>query len=110
MAPTITNQNSINEEAKDDDENKDKNNDFCFYNFNTLSKDDSKKKKKTDEELLLSMIEEDEIKNDLIPLEKIYEDLGPMIFKKNINIPKSILIDDTMNSKRIADFITDLFD
>ena len=106
MAPADSIQNAINEEAKDDNEDKD--NDLCFYNFNTLSKYDSKKKKKSDEELLLSMIEENEIKNDLIPLEKIYEDLGPMIFKKNINIPKSNLIDDTMNSKRIADFIINI--
>ena len=81
------------------------NNDLTFYNFNTLTKNNAQKKKQSDEELLLSMIDEEEMEKDLIPLEKIYEDLGPMIFNKNINIPKSPLIDDTMNAKRIADFI-----
>ena len=83
-------------------------NDLCFHNFSTLAKNESKKKKKTDNEELLSMIEEEELNNDLIPLEKIYEDLGPMIFNKNINIPKSPLIDDTMDAKRIADFIINI--
>ena len=83
-------------------------NDLCFHNFNTYAKNDSKNQNKSDTELLLSMIEEEELNNDLIPLEKIYEDLGPMIFNKNINLPKSPLIDDTMNAKRIADFIINI--
>ena len=83
-------------------------NDLCFHNFNTFAKNESKKKKCSDNEELLSMINEEELNNDLIPLEKIFEDLGPMIFNKNINIPKSNLIDDTMNANRIADFIINI--
>ena len=103
----------VDELNKDGPKEKEKiigiNNDLIFHNFNTLSKDKNKKnKKKSEEEILLSMIDENEIKNDLIPLEKIYEDLGPMIINKNINIPKYPLIDDKMNAKRIADFIINI--
>ena len=62
-------------EPKEKEKNIGINNDLIFHNFNTLSKDKNKKnKKKSEEEILLSMIDENEIKNDLIPLEKIYED------------------------------------
>ena len=94
------------EEASKEGGLKDKNtgikNDLIFHKFNTMAKT---RKKKSEEQLLLSMIDEEEIKNDLIPLEKLYEDLGPMIINKNINLPKCSLIDDKMDSKRIADFI-----
>ena len=90
-------------------------NELCFHNFNTISKSEKLNKensKLTDNDLLLSMIDEEELSKDLIPLEKIYEDLGPMIFNKNINISnsktKSTLIDETMDARRIADFIINI--
>ena len=90
-------------------------NELCFHNFNTISKSDKLNKensKLTDNDLLLSMIDEEKLSKDLIPLEKIYEDLGPMIFNKNINISnsktKSTLIDETMDARRIADFIINI--
>ena len=100
-------------EVKDSttDENVGIKNDLCFYNFNTFTKDDSKNKEKsglTDNEQLLSMIDEEEMNKDLIPLEKIYEDLGPTIFNKNIELPENPLIDSTMDAKRIADFIINI--
>ena len=105
-----TSKNIIVEQNKENgqDENSGIKNDLCFHNFNIFSRDNSKKPKKSDAELLLSMIDEDELNKDLIPLEKIYEDLGPMIFNKNINIPKSPLIDDSMAAKKIADFILNI--
>ena len=105
-----TSKNIIVDQNKENvqDENSGIKNDLCFHNFNIFSRDNSKKPKKSDAELLLSMIDEDELNKDLIPLEKIYEDLGPMIFNKNINIPKSPLIDDSMDAKKIADFILNI--
>ena len=103
------NETQPNKDGNIQDETEGIKNDLCFYNFNTFAKNDSKKpNKKSDSEILLSMIEDEKLNNDLIPLEKLYEDLGPMIFNKNINIPKSPLIDDTMNAKRIADFIINI--
>ena len=51
MSPDDTIKNTINEEVKVNNVDKDKNNDLCFYNFNTLSKNDSKKKKQSDEKM-----------------------------------------------------------
>ena len=50
---------------------------------------------------------ENEKNSELIPMEKLYEDLGPLILNKsiNLNLSKSKLIDDIMSPKRVADFI-----
>ena len=92
--------------SKGQDEKKTIRNDLCFYDFQTCPTKD--KEKKSDDEVLLSFIDENGINNDLIPLEKIYEDIGPMIFNKNINLPKSPLIDDRVDAKIIADFILNI--
>jgi hypothetical protein len=46
------------------------------------------------------------MENDLIPLEKIYEDLGPTLFNSCKTImPKSPLIDNSLDAKKIAELI-----
>ena len=84
-------------------------NDINLHSFNTLAKNKNKAgEHKKDSLKLLSMLESDNdnMKNDLIPLEKIYEDLGPSFFNncKSI-IPNSPLIDNSLDAKRIADLI-----
>ena len=84
-------------------------NDINLHSFNTLAKNKNKAgEPKKDSLKLLSMLDSDNenTKNDLIPLEKLYEDLGPSFFNncKTI-IPKSPLIDNSLDAKRIADLI-----
>jgi hypothetical protein len=57
-------------------------NDINLLKFNTISKKKEKGSKKSDKLKLLSMLDSDNVnlKNELIPLEKLYEDLGPTLF------------------------------
>ena len=78
--------------------------------FNTLSKNESQVKKDSQSESmkLLSILDADmaNMENDLIPLEKIYEDLGPTLFNSCKTImPKSPLIDNSLDAKKIAELI-----
>lgn len=83
--------------------------DINLHSFNTLAKNKNKDKaSKKDSLKLLAMLESDDanMKNDLIPLERIYEDLGPSLFNncKTI-IPKSPLIDNSLDAKKMSDLI-----
>ena len=101
--------NIIHSEEKKDGIDKE-NNGICFFDFIQNVDENKKNGALSDIETLLSMLnpeDEEEKKSELIPMEKLYEDLGPMIINKgiNLNLSKSNLIDDTMTPKRVADFI-----
>lgn len=86
-------------------------NDINLLKFNTISKKKEKGSKKSDKLKLLSMLDSDNVnlKNELIPLEKLYEDLGPTLFNNCKSImPKSPLIDNSMDAKRIAEIIINI--
>ena len=84
--------------------------DINLHEFNTLSKNKEQinQDNKSESMKLLSILDSDiaNINNDLIPLEKLYEDLGPTLFNscKTI-IPKSPLIDNSLDAKKIAGLI-----
>ena len=92
------------------DENID--NKLNYYEFLQNSCEDNQKNNNlSDIDTLLSMLDTDNEKNtELIPMEKLYEDLGPLILNKsiNLNLSKSKLIDDIMTPKRVADFIINI--
>ena len=84
--------------------------DINLHEFNTLAKNKEQisQDNKSESMKLLSILDSDiaNINNDLIPLEKLYEDLGPTLFNscKTI-IPKSPLIDNSLDAKKIAGLI-----
>ena len=84
-------------------------NNINLHSFKTLPKnEDNKKEKKSDSLKLLSILETENMnqENNLIPIEKLYEDLGPSFFNecKNI-IPNSPIIDNKIDAKGIAELI-----
>ena len=89
------------------------NNEINLHSFNTLSKnkhenDAINNKPKSDSLKLLSMLDSDNanMQDNLIPLEKLYEDLGPSIFNNCKSfIPKSPLIDNSLDAKKLAELI-----
>ena len=87
-------------------------NDINLYSFNTISKNkDKDNNKKSDSLKLLSILESDDanIKNDLIPIGKLYEDLGPSFFNNcKTSLPKSPLIDYSLNAKDISELIINI--
>ena len=82
-------------------------NDINLYSFNTLSKTKEQNKEKISENLkLLSLLEDKDSDEELIPLEKLYSDMGPMIFNTYTQSPKSPLLDNNLDAKKIAELIT----
>ena len=89
-------------------------NEINLLSFNTISKNkDNNKNNKSDSLKLLSILDSDDanMKNDLIPLEKLYEDLGPSFFnncKTITSASKSPLIDYSLNAKDISELIINI--
>ena len=85
-------------------------NDVNLHSFNTLTKNKNQPKKDNQSESmkLLSILDSDmaNMGQDLIPLEKLYEDLGPTLFNSCKTIlPESELIDNSLDAKKIAELI-----